>query len=288
MGGVCPPVPYRCRCYPVTLQRKRFYPLFLCAVTDSFLHNEGGTPPSFTRSVLREGRHHPRKGCTVGGRHTGSFQLRIHFCVPCWTLTEETACHLGRRRGTSPEVAESLFFSRPSSVQPRFFHPLLQARTASRLPPPMTPLTFAPPRKVSTPATTPPREKLCRLPSKNPLPIPKFISGSDARLTNFSISIPPPLPSSAPTKSSQGVRSIVNGLAAPTAKKPTANTASLSPTKQRKNFSPPFSSIPRTFPPAAILPNMKWTLPGLPAATRTMCASRWKPLPLPIPSKAAD
>jgi hypothetical protein len=47
--GYPPLAPHRGRCYPVALQRKRFYPLFLCVVTDPFSNNRGVYPPSKNR-----------------------------------------------------------------------------------------------------------------------------------------------------------------------------------------------------------------------------------------------
>src|ERR1700674_5077621 len=43
--GVYTPTPHGGRCYPVALQRKGLYPLFLQTVTEPFSTNEGGTPP---------------------------------------------------------------------------------------------------------------------------------------------------------------------------------------------------------------------------------------------------
>jgi hypothetical protein len=52
--------PLRARCSPVALQQKRFYPLFVYAVTDPFFHNEGGTPLPQNRRPNETPFHPPR------------------------------------------------------------------------------------------------------------------------------------------------------------------------------------------------------------------------------------
>jgi hypothetical protein len=82
-GGGVPLAPHRGRCYPVALQRKHFYPLSPCAVTDHFLHNRGYTPLHPTIEDQNETRIHPPPAHSIVSRGRGKKGLTLDYTPGC-------------------------------------------------------------------------------------------------------------------------------------------------------------------------------------------------------------